>query len=316
MSVFADPRIIKLINREFVAVADNDWYSRRRQDDVGKFFRSVANQGPRKGEGGNTRQGHYALTASGKLLVYNNNRSVRHRLDMINAALRKWKALPASERKPGAVKVPAHGTTDRKYQRTPPKDGIILRTFTRVLDRTADGYKACSPDRGEKKPRGYDAAFDHVWITTKESRELAEGGIPEAVALRLIRFHLHDNTRGEPPFWSRKDLRSWKLTPTKTEPHRIELTGEVHLATASNDRGYEAKLRGVIETDPKSKKITRLNLVAVGDHWGEGRYTGGARPGKNPLGVAFELADGSHPGDRVPPQASSWEQGYYEANRH
>ena len=68
--------------------------------------------------------------------------------------------------------------------------------------------------------------------------------------------------------------------------------------------------------DPKTKKITRFDLVAIGDHWGEGRYTGGARSGKKPMGVAFELADGSQPGDEVPPQGISWEQGYYEANRH
>ena len=74
LSTFSNPEIIKLINDNFIPVAENDWYQRRREDAVGKFFRGVADQGPRKGEGGSTRQGHYAFTAGGKLLAYNNNR--------------------------------------------------------------------------------------------------------------------------------------------------------------------------------------------------------------------------------------------------
>ena len=40
-------------------------YQRRRQDAEGEFFRKVADQGPRKGKGGATRQGIYCFTASG-----------------------------------------------------------------------------------------------------------------------------------------------------------------------------------------------------------------------------------------------------------
>ncbi|MCP4848869.1 MAG: hypothetical protein GY899_13080, partial [Verrucomicrobiaceae bacterium] len=77
MSSFSNPDIINTIRENFIPATDNDWYNRRRQDAAGKFFRSVAAQGPRKGNG--TRQGHYILTASGKLLGYNNNRSLERR---------------------------------------------------------------------------------------------------------------------------------------------------------------------------------------------------------------------------------------------
>ena len=33
-------------------------------------------------------------------------------------------------------------------------------------------------------------------------------------------------------------------------------------------------------------------LFRSGDHWGEGAWTGGARPGRTPFGVAFELSAG------------------------
>jgi hypothetical protein len=91
------------------------------------------------------------------------------------------------------------------------------------------------------------------------------------------------------------------------------------LATAADperaNRGFDVQLLGWIDYDRSKKAITRFDAVAVGDHWGEGRFTGGARPGRNPLGIAFELATGDDPGDRVPPQAARWLQGYYEAEK-
>ena len=67
MLAFADPEIVRMAREDFVPVAADDWYERRRNDAEGDFFRRVADQGPRKGEGGSTRQGIYCLTADGKL---------------------------------------------------------------------------------------------------------------------------------------------------------------------------------------------------------------------------------------------------------
>ncbi|HYN63725.1 MAG TPA: hypothetical protein VES36_03895, partial [Candidatus Limnocylindrales bacterium] len=67
---FSDPEIVRMAGDDYVAVACDDWYQRRRRDAEGEFFTSVTNQGPRKGERGDTRQGIYLLTAGGKLLAY------------------------------------------------------------------------------------------------------------------------------------------------------------------------------------------------------------------------------------------------------
>ena len=61
--------------------------------------------------------------------------------------------------------------------------------------------------------------------------------------------------------------------------------------------------------------IDRFDLVAFGDHWGSGPYTGGARPGRAPLGVAFELSRGEAPADRVPPQAAREWNAYVRAEK-
>ena len=89
---------------------------------------------------------------------------------------------------------------------------------------------------------------------------------------------------------------------------KLRLDGATLLATgpdpAKAKRGYDAALLGYIEYDRAKDRLTRFDLVATGDHWGEGRFTGGARPGRKPMGVAFELARGDKPADAVPPQAA------------
>ena len=96
-----------MAREDYIPVSADDWYERRRQDAVGEFFRKVANQGPRKGQGGSTRQGIYCLTADGKLLAYKNagqNAGVMR--EVLQRALVAWKKLPEDRRKPGAVIVP------------------------------------------------------------------------------------------------------------------------------------------------------------------------------------------------------------------
>jgi hypothetical protein len=98
------------------------------------------------------------------------------------------------------------------------------------------------------------------------------------------------------------------IVEATAEQVRLKLEGEVRLATkadaAAAERGFEASLLGEAGINRKTGALTRFDLAAVGEHWGEGRYTPGARPGRQPLGVAFELAEGKSAADRVPPQAA------------
>jgi hypothetical protein len=132
------------------------------------------------------------------------------------------------------------------------------------------------------------------------------------VADRIVRFHLVDNTRGEPPFWERAEVRRAKLTLTvvraTADGINLRLDGDVLLASAADaakaDRGYEARLRGELRYLPVKQTIDRFDVAAVGEHWGEGPYTGGARPGRSLLGVAFGPVAGDQPADGIPPQAA------------
>src|SRR6188474_2135283 len=121
-----------MATEDFISVSADDWYERRRQDAVGAFFRGVADQGPRKGEGGGTRQGIYCLTADGKLLAYKNagqNADVMR--DVLKQALAAWQKLPGDRRKPGAVQVEEPGKLDARYSRSLPTGGVVVRVWTR-----------------------------------------------------------------------------------------------------------------------------------------------------------------------------------------
>src|SRR5687767_15904794 len=123
-----------MASEDYVPVAADDWYQRRREDAEGEFFRNVASQGPRKGEGGSTRQGIYCLTADGKLLAYKNagqNPDVMR--ETLKQGLREWQKLPAERRKPDAVKVEDLTKADPQYSRKPPPGGLIVNVYTRIL---------------------------------------------------------------------------------------------------------------------------------------------------------------------------------------
>jgi hypothetical protein len=313
---FSDKEIARLATEEYVPVAGDDWYQRRREDAEGEFYKKVSDQGPRRNTDGSTRQGIYLFTASGKLLAYKNAQDADVMREVLQRGLAEWKKLPAAERRPGAVKVEELTKTDARYTRKPPEGGLILATYTRILEDDDKG-ELC---KGTCRFTGGDAAArDHVWLTKADwesliPRSLEKGRtdkMPERVAAKLVRYHLIDNTRGEPEFWRPQEVRKLDVSMTTEEltdqTMRLRIEGAALLSTDLDTkrakRGYDVALRGTLVYDVEKKAVTRFDLVAVGEHWGEGRYTPGARPGRKPLGVAFELA-GDRPADRVPPQAA------------
>jgi hypothetical protein len=324
---FADADIIRMASEDFVAVAADDWYQRRRQDEVGKFWMSVAQQGRPRDDTG-TRQGIYCLTADGKLLASRNSQNPEVMRDVLHAGLAKFKALPAAQRKPGATTVGELTRIDTNFERTPPRGGLIVNVYTRILDRDASG-QLC---KGTCSVRGGDqSARDHLWLTEAEWNSLVPANpkpgdqfpLPAAIEERIARFHLIDNTRGEPPMWQRREIRSRRLNLTVTEVAagavHLKLEGAVLLSTQAipeqAQRGFDGQMLGYIIIDTSAKKITQFSLVALGEHWGRGQFTGKARPGRSLLGHVFELAQADASTDRIPPQAARDIGAYFGTGR-
>jgi len=135
--------------------------------------------------------------------------------------------------------------------------------------------------------------------------------LPERIVRRFGQFHLFDNTWGLPYPWRPEDLRSSRMTVTIADvaPGEIllRLEGEALIATAAEAsqaaRGYDAKVLGHLRFDRARKAFTRFDGVILGDHW-DNDGSGAGRTGRHPLGIAFELAKGDSPQDRVPPETT------------
>ncbi len=294
-STFADPEIVKLLKTRFVPVAIDQAYQRRQQDTEGEFYRKIAGQGPRGKNFKGTTQGFYIATATGKLLLYNNNRNPERVRRLMGEKLAEFQKLGAADRQGKAIQATR---TDARYNPKPPAGGLVVRVRAKVLD----GYEP-STDRWR---RIFQTAMsrDNLWISKAEHAALVRGEFPASLQQRIAIFHLVDNTRGEPPFWNEKELKESSMSLKDGR-----LAGSVHLQTGRGDRGYEASLNGVVEV--KDGKVVRLDAVVLGDFWGQGPYTGGAPKGRFPLAISFTLADGTDVADQIPPQASrGWVRGY------
>jgi hypothetical protein len=308
--VFSNPEVVRLLKTSFVPYAGDQWYLHRQQDPAGEFFWKVARQGPRRDRPEEeTRQGIYAAGPDGVLLGSINSWSAERTLTMLRTALGRWKT-------PEQAAVATVAESDHaQFARRPPHGGLILDVFTRIPLEPAAGAE-WSPNQA--------AGRDHMWLTQEEWRSLLparwrQGSrypLPRAVAQRLLRFHLVDNVRGEPPMWEAEEIRQadlW-LRVEDAAAGRLALTGTARLESPGGDegtgRGYDARVQGALTYDRKAGRFERCDLLAWGEAWGEGRYTGGAPEGRFPLLIALSLA-GNTPADRIPPQGSRWLAGYF-----
>ena len=277
MSILSQPEIVNLLKTKFIPVAVDQHDHRRRKDAEGELFAKILKQAGRDLEG--MSQGFYLFTPAGKLLEFDNTLSADHMKRMLASALKKFDPDAAAEPIEG-------GKKDERFVYTPPDGGLVLDVTAKVLggyDESKGGTTAI-----------YQNALgrDHLWLRKDEVEALVRGDLLQSVKARLARFHLIDNTRGEPPFWKEEELKQLELAVKDGR-----LTGSVHLETGRGERGYQAQLLGFIET--KDGKVTRFDVVAKGQFWGEGTYTRGAPKGKFPFAVALTLADPKDPATSV-----------------
>lgn len=284
-----------MLQEDFVPVAFDQWYQRRQDDAEGKFYQRIAKQGPRN-DLNSTTQGFYIATAGGELLQFNNNRGpkrIRSLMKKVLAENKKWLAKPIN------------GTeTDSSYPDQLPEGAIVVQVNSKVLGgyaRPRDQWKALM-----HKSIGR----DNLWIMSTEVAALLDGRFPDSLAEKIARFHLMDNTRGEAPMWTEKQVKRIEFHLDKEG----NIGGRVELETGDASRAYSADLFGKLES--VDGVITRFDLVAKGNFRGEGRWTPGAPEGDFPLAVAFRLADKSDIAYSVRPQAiKAFGRGYLEFGR-
>ena len=242
-------------------------------------------------------------------------------------ALKKYAATSPEERRKVTIpNVPAPRM---------PEGGLAVRVYMRPLRASGDGAPAAITSKDIKEnPQNYpkwwfdpsekrfpanlyaEPMGDILWLTRDEVRSIVPENpkagltfpVPDPVAKRIIRMHLKNGTQGWLGWWAKEHIRSENLTlrVERVSPTlAMSLEGAVLLANhadpAQATMGYDAKLSGKLEYDPARKAFTRFDLLALGDQWGPPGES--ARPGRNPMGVAFELTRGDHPMDHAYPFA-------------
>lgn len=263
-------------------VAFDQWYQRRQDDVEGRFFQKIAGQGPRS-DFQQTTQGCYIATAGGELLGYNNNYGpdrIRALMKSAIARKRNWSAKPLAD---------SEGDPDFVHEI--PEGAIVVQVNSRVLD----GY--ATPRSPQHRIKQLSIGRDNLWILPNEKTSLLRGEFPESLAEKLARFHLIDNTRGEPPMWNEQDVKRLEISVLEDGT----LKGRVELQTGDDHRAYSADLYGHMEH--RDGQLTRFDIVVKGDHRGHGRWNAGAPEQEFPLVVALRLADKDDVAYDVRPQA-------------
>lgn len=272
MSVFSDPDLIALLQSQFIPVAVDNHHIEKQRDAEGDFYRKVA-----------SHQGEYICTSEGKLLGSTNTHSAAHLMKLLQKSLKDFQPAEAAPA--------AGGAPDPRFNRPPPEQGLVVNVTTKVLG----GYPA-SEDR-RVKIFHQSLGRDHLWLEKEDVQALVEGRVSDRVRSRIACYHLVDNTRGEPPWWRRGEIKKLELALSEGV-----LKGKLHLESESGDRGFTADLLGVVAV--KDGKVARFDLVARGEAWGAGRYNSGQPPGRYPLAVAFTLSEPKRDADRVLPQGA------------
>jgi hypothetical protein len=237
--------------------------------------------------------------------------------------------LPEAKRAPRAAKCLGD---ERPIQRAlePPKGALVVRTYTRQLEREEDGTLRYtrpedyplpeSPGTRSGSPRREAARFreaghDFLWIPEKEWRAMIPDEpkvgfrvpVPATFKVRLLRYHLDpERGLGEAQWFTRARPEDGKLElvveEASAERVRMRLEGYAKLARESHKglpTTYDPSLLGYLTYDVQDKEISELKMIALGDVLNTPR---GVRPGLRPLGIAFELVRDPSPGERVVPR--------------
>jgi hypothetical protein len=323
---FWNDATIKLIRENFIAAAVPTWVCRA-QNPEGEFLRGAGID-----KQWVTSSGYMTcVSPGGKLLGYAPSEKL----------LQAFRKLPASERNPGAVKVPELTAAERLIP-SPPPAGLVFKVHARFLSRGGHGkLRYAEPEDFPLMGKTTEGRHrwllflqpntEYMWLTADEARSLVpakavkgeEWEVPSNLVERLARFHLTPRRAmtSEGGILGKKEIKSAKLVPVvdevSPEQLRLRLTGFVHTGTTfDKDKattpngplgfGLMAPLHGVAEFDRTTNRFVRFDLIALGEVWGRWGDANGKslfveRPGSTPFGFALELAKGDSPTERIPP---------------
>ncbi|HUF64210.1 MAG TPA: hypothetical protein VMN36_19190 [Verrucomicrobiales bacterium] len=271
------------------------------------------------------------VTAGGKLLGHEASAEV----------LAAFQELPLAQRQPSAGNLPRPDPSQAQVPSPPAGGIVLkvhgrflARDGEGLLRHVAgDDFPQL---RGKEQEIDYhlflfEPNTEYMWLTEKEWKSLVPAepvqgvklAVNPAIALRMARFHLSPKRAltSEDCIVDQREVQIAdvhiivkEVTPARI---RLKLTGFVHhgsnydaaKATSPNgplEFGCETPVHGILEFDRFAQRFVRFDIIAPGDVWGRWGDANGKsqiieRPGRTPIGFAFELATGDSPSNRLPP---------------
>lgn len=229
--------------------------------------------------------------------------------------------LPQSQRKPAQAI-----TDDNRPTVAPPDGGVVLTTYDRFLRRDDEGqYHAIAGHRTTAEKLSVPGPQrNSLWLTKDECHAFMPDrphkgqtlAVPASVARRIAQFGFIPASAWHGGYeWKPDSVKASELTLNVEEVSdsrvRLRIHGSVLLVTKTIagygvdrpnlpddlNNQFDARLEGQIEYDPAHKKITRWDMIALGDYTGICYGYDHPRPfAIKPLalGFAFELDRGSY----------------------
>ena len=306
--------------RYFIPAADEVGRLQSGKDDECLLFQKIAEQGHYAGrtKPSSSRQGTYATTADGRLLISWNTNDPQVVASKLRQAITRWQELQKAGTPPPEVRALDAAKLNRE-ERYYPENGLVLRVNTRDLPRDP-------PQEGR-----YADAWnqDFAWFKDDEARQFVPAKlaleetqeVPRSLVQRLARMHLVDNVRGQTTHFPARAVQDASLTSRITEIDGdvivLRLKGRTRTLEegrwsiggfrdadrpTEQKRGVELALLGRARYDRKQEKFVSFELVAAGTRHGGTQYNGRARDlDAAPFGALLTLA-GDTPLERVPPE--------------
>jgi hypothetical protein len=300
-STFSDPRVIDILQRDFIPVAINVAHlvpedtERRNWGESSKFVEAIVRKSGLRTRQEGDAQGYYALSAAGDFYGGLNTHDIDEVIELLDGARRRFAADPPQ---------PVSLTETKLGPEAPvPVDAAVLRVFSRI-DPLPVETPAKSLNRGVGR--------DHLWVLKGEVDEIVaslrradEAEAPSALSRRIVRFHLIDNVRGEPDLWLSENVkqRSFRVARVAETPETltVAVTGSYAMLMPPGVRvegrrsvpemGLEGTLRGLLAIDKGRGSLRSARVFATAKAWGQSTFTRGAPKGKFPIKFAMVLAD-------------------------
>ncbi len=306
--------------RNFIPAADEVGRLQSGKDEECLLFQKIAEQGHYAGRTrpSSTRQGTYATTADGRLLISWNTNDPRVVASKLRQAIARWQEIQKAGGQPADVPALDAAKLNRE-ERFYPENGLVLRVNTRDLPRDPpqEGRWADSWNQ------------DFAWFKKEEARQFVPTvlavdetcEVPRALVERLARMHLVDNVRGQTthfPAWAVEEAKlTIRITEIEGEVVVLRLEGRTRTREegrwsiggfrdadrpTQQKRGMELALLGRARYDRKQEKFVAFELVAAGMRSGGTQYNGRARDlDPAPFGALLSLA-GDSEAEHVPPE--------------